>query len=120
MRAVPGFEGDLWLCAGDELFRSTDTWRSAEKVGSVTKAFKVGFGKAPPGKTYPAVFIIGEVGGVAGLFRSDNAGVSWTRINDDEHQYGWLNVIIGDPRIYGRVYVGTTGRGIVYGDLAAH
>jgi hypothetical protein len=39
------------------------------------------------------------------------------RINDDSHQYGWISPIAGDPRIYGRVYLGTNGRGVVYGDI---
>lgn len=38
-------------------------------------------------------------------------------INDDAHQFGSLGVIAGDPRIYGRVYLGTQGRGIVLGDI---
>ena len=66
----------------------------------------------------PAVYAVGTVGGVYGTFRSDDVGASWTRINDDAHQYGLLGAITGDPRIYGRVYVGTEGRGIVYGDVA--
>jgi hypothetical protein len=41
------------------------------------------------------------------------------RINDDQHQFASTNsAITGDPRIYGRVYVGTNGYGIVYGDIA--
>jgi len=39
------------------------------------------------------------------------------RINDDQHQFGAPNrpIIIGDPRIYGRVYLTTGGRGVIYG-----
>lgn len=55
--------------------------------------------------------------GVQGLFRSDDTGASWVRINDDQHQYGNMGeALTGDPRIYGRVYLGTNGRGIIYGD----
>jgi hypothetical protein len=56
------------------------------------------------------------MGGVAGFFRSLDAGVSWERINDDQHQFGFVGVIIGDPRVFGRVYIGTGGRGILYGE----
>ncbi|WP_437822047.1 hypothetical protein [Sorangium sp. So ce1078] len=52
------------------------------------------------------------------LLRYDG-GAAWTRINDDQHQYGAANTVItGDPRVYGHVYIDTNGRGIVYGDLA--
>jgi hypothetical protein len=33
-------------------------------------------------------------------------------INDSNHSY----VITGDPNRVGRVYIGTNGRGIIYGD----
>ena len=56
--------------------------------------------------------------GVRGIFRSIDAGATWVRINDDQHQWGRAGdtAITGDPRIYGRVYIGTNGRGIIYGD----
>ena len=52
------------------------------------------------------------------IFRSIDAGQTWVRINDDQHQRGHAGdtAITGDPRIFGRVYIGTNGRGIIYGD----
>jgi hypothetical protein len=58
----------------------------------------------------------GTVEGVTGFYRSDDAGGSFVRINDDDHQYGGATVIIGDPRVYGRVYLAPGDRGIVYGE----
>jgi xyloglucan-specific exo-beta-1,4-glucanase len=122
-KAVPGREGDIWLGGGDEketirgMWQSTNSGASFTKLENVTAAECVGFGKAAPKETYPAIYTSATIGGIRGIFRSDNAGASWVRINDDDHQYAWTGAAItGDPRIYGRVYVATNGRGIIYGD----
>jgi xyloglucan-specific exo-beta-1,4-glucanase len=55
---------------------------------------------------------------VRGLFRSTDEGASWTRINDDAHQYGGPangNFVISDMNTFGVVYMSTVGRGIVVG-----
>jgi photosystem II stability/assembly factor-like uncharacterized protein len=82
----------------------------------VNAAHALGFGKAAEGKTYPALYLIGKIGEVAGFFRSDDKGATWVRINDDQHRYAFCGIIIGDPRVYGRAYIGTGGRGILYGE----
>jgi hypothetical protein len=75
---------------------------------------------AAPGQTYPALYASAQVGGVRGIYRSDDAGASWLRINDDQHQYGATSAAIsGDPRVFGRVYVGTNGRGVIVGEPAS-
>ena len=58
--------------------------------------------------------------GVSGVFRSIDGGSSWLRITDDQHQFGGsaISVVEGDPDVYGRVYLGGYGRGVVYGDLS--
>jgi len=117
-KAVFGHEGDLWLPTAAGLYHSTDSGASFTRIPAMDSAPLVGFGMAAPAASYPAVYAVGTIGGVYGIFRSNDAGVSWKRINDDAHQYGMLGTISGDPRIYGRVYVGTQGRGIVYGDIA--
>ena len=120
LHTVPGRAGDLWLTAGDgALWHSTDAGGAFSKVGSVTTVATVGFGKAAPGAAYPAIYLVGVVGGVQGIFRSADEGASWVRINTDAQQWGWTGqVITGDPHTFGRVYLGTNGRGIQYGGPA--
>ena len=118
--AVFGQEGDIWVPLNSGgLTHSINSGASFATVSGVQKASFVSVGRAATGQSYPTVFISGQVGGVTGIFRSDNAGVSWTRINDDQHQFGLGSILdfCGDPRVFGRVYFGTQGRGIIYGDL---
>ena len=119
-KAIPGIEGDIWLVGNPGgIFHSTSGGASFTKLANVTAADGIGFGRAAPNQTYMALYAEATVDGTRGIFRSDDAGATWIRINDDQHQYGAFNEpISGDPRIYGRVYVGTNGRGIVYGDPA--
>ncbi len=117
LRSVPGRAGHLWLAKWEGgLLRSTDGGRSFAPVPGVDAAEAVGFGRAALGRDHPAVFVVGRIGGVRGVFRSDDTGESWVRINDDDHQYGKTFVVTGDPRRYGRVYLGTNGRGILVAD----
>jgi hypothetical protein len=115
--AAPDRRGDLWVsCRTLGLYHSTDSGANFSKAGGVDEAYSLGFGKPAPGKKDPALFLAGKVLGVQGLFRSDDYARTWIRIDDDRHRFGWVNHVTGDPRVYGRVYFGTGGRGIIYGD----
>jgi hypothetical protein len=115
-----GKEGDLWLVSRSGLFHSTDGGKTFARSGGNVQVELLSFGKAPAGSTYPALFAVGRQGETRAIFRSDNAGQSWIRINDAQHQWGnRFRCIAGDPRIFGRVYIGTDGRGILYGEPAA-
>jgi photosystem II stability/assembly factor-like uncharacterized protein len=116
LKAVAGHEGDIWLPVATGLYHSTDSGASFARLASIDSAPLAGFGMAAPGASYPAVYAVGTVAGVYGIFRSDDMGAHWIRMNDDQHQYGALGDVSGDPRIYGRAYIGTQGRGIVYGN----
>ena len=72
--------------------------------------------KPAEGQAYPAVFISGHRDKTYGLFRSDDAGTTWHMISDPQHNFGGLNAISGDPRVFGRIYIASTNFGIVYGD----
>jgi xyloglucan-specific exo-beta-1,4-glucanase len=114
--AVPGNEGHVWVALSNGLTYTTNSGTSWTTVPNVTYCKAVGFGKAATGATYPAVYIWGTVSGVKGIFRSTDQGASWTRINDDAHEWGGVgngNFVMGDMNVYGRAYMATVGRGLV-------
>ena len=113
--ATPGREGELYLAAFHGLYRATDGAPFVRLPG-VSEIHAFGFGRAAPGQDAPALYLVGTVQGRYGLFRSTDAAASWQRINDDAHQWGLVLHVSGDPKVFGRVYVGTHGRGVLYGD----
>ena len=120
--ATPGRTGDLWLPAFDGLYHAAHPVTPSSptvtftRIPGVEEIHAFGFGKAAPGESYPALYLVGTIHGQSGIFRSTDQTRTWVRINDDQHQYGLVLQITGDPRIFGRVYVGTHGRGILYAD----
>ncbi|KAL3428362.1 fungal cellulose binding domain-containing protein [Phlyctema vagabunda] len=114
--------GEIWLPLGKEGVYYTKnfgaSWTKLGQEGLSTTMFSVG---APaPGSATPALYLWGNttnVDPVTGLFRSDDNGASWARVNDESHQYGGPRIVQGDPRVYGRVYQGYFGRGIIYADI---
>ncbi|MER7405297.1 1,4-beta-glucanase [Streptomyces sp. NPDC000070] len=118
LAAAPGRSGDLWLSLKwNGLYRSTDGGATFTKVGSCWASYTLGFGKAAEGASYPALYMVGATETITAVYRSDDEAKSWTRINDDQHQWGWIGATIaGDPRVYGRVYIATNGRGVQYGE----
>jgi photosystem II stability/assembly factor-like uncharacterized protein len=121
--AAPGHAGDLWLAAFDGLYHAASPGAAGDasfvRRRGVEEIEAFGFGKAAPQHIYPALYLAGTVDGQPGVFRSIDEARTWTRINDNRHQWGLILQITGDPRVYGRVYVGTHGRGVLYGDPAS-
>lgn len=136
---TPGRTGEFWLAGYNG--QSADNWQTklsryrihatngtattVRTVGpsqGMTLCRIVGQGKAAPGASHPALYVWGTVNGVDGAYRSDDSGSTWSRINDAKTQFGGPGngeFLVGDPDIYGRVYLGTFGRGVVYGDVVA-
>jgi hypothetical protein len=135
----PSAEGDLWLTSYNGLFHSTDSGATFTPVSGVQPSYEIAFGKAAPGATYPAIYMVGQLssdttctqnspatnGDVIQLlttissecvYRSIDGGTNFVRINKFQDQFGYSNAITGDSRIFGRIYVGTAGRGIIEGN----
>jgi len=117
--SAPGAVRDLWLVLHDTLLHMPGPDKPAVAIRNIVECWKVALGKAAPGRDYHCVYVWGklQVGDrqVEGLFRSDDAGAHFTRIDDDRHRYGLLLSMTADPLEYGTVYVAPHGRGVVVG-----
>ncbi|KAL4803019.1 Oligoxyloglucan-reducing end-specific xyloglucanase [Aspergillus unguis] len=116
--------GEIWLALGDLGVYHTRNlgkrWTKITGHGVVARSLTIGAGARRSSE--PALFILGKVAVTGpqskeGVYRSDDNGKTWVRVNDEQHQYGGIGMIQGDPRVYGRVYLGTGGRGIIYADI---
>jgi hypothetical protein len=117
LTATMGREGDLWLAFGaNGLWHSTDGGDTFIKIENVGDAYAFGCGKSASPNGSPALYLFGKIESLSGIYRSDDEGRTWLRLNDAEHQFGWISKLTGDPRVFGRVYLATTGRGIIYGE----
>lgn len=115
--ASPFAAGDLWINIGGVLHRSNNGGKTFKPQSRDLEIKYFALGKAAAEAKDPAIFAFGTKGSQTGIWRSDDGGKIWVRVNDDQHQWGnRVRLVEGDPRIFGRVYVGTDGRGIIYGD----
>lgn len=119
IQAVVGRPGNVWLCSGSLVMYSEDAGKSFTPIKDINFS-AIGFGAPKSEGEYPAVYAMGSVGEEQeGIYRSDDKGATWIRLNDEQHLFGNLtSYISGDSRIFGRVYFATNGRGIVMGDVA--
>lgn len=117
-KASPDVSGELWLSCGNVYLLDSTTGELHPTSQDVDACKGIGFGKAREEGGPSAVYMLGDANGQGnGVYISEDKGVTWTRINDDAHKWGNVNsVISGDPKLFGRVYISTNGRGIIRGD----
>lgn len=124
IRVESGSPGTIWLAMQQYgLWRfeyDVVTHRLAGRRVSRENDFikRIGLGKPMAGSDVKTLFTSGTIDGEYGFFKSVDAASTWVRINDDQHQFGDIRSICGDPRVFGRIYVATGTRGLVYGDMA--
>jgi Bacterial Ig domain len=127
IQSVPGEAGDLFYTSGPQgtpsatpvnspFYRSTDGGATWTAVPNVLDVFSFGYGAAAPGQSYPAIYIVGYVNSVYGIWQSTNNSQSWTNIGGASMPNGldWIDSISGDPNHFGQVYVGFHGGGYAY------
>ena len=109
--------GECWSVSLDEFRRD---FRQSFTGGAHVDEWRNCFGRTAPGRTNPAIYVFGTIGGFLGVYRSDDGGSTWAKLNDTAHQWGGLlQTFAADPNVFGRVYIGINGRGIIMGNPAS-
>lgn len=131
LTSVPGIEGRMHFTCGNvdssnnpRFFVITVAGGVATPtvVPNVTEVKAFGYGKEFSGASHPALYIIGYVNNVYGVYRSndaDQATPTWTSLGtfplgrSDE-----ITAVCGDMNTYGRLYIGYRGSSCIYGDFS--
>ena len=95
----------------------------AERLGDAEDSFyHLGLGLLRPDGDYfaeeKALYVSGNIKGVYGFYRSFDQGRSFEKINNPQQCFGDINSIDGDKRVFGRFFIGTGSRGVLYGEPA--
>jgi len=85
-----------------------------------TVVFRLGLGVIREEGDYltedKAFYVSAVMNGEYGFYRSLNLGKTWERINTEKQMYGEINSIDGDSRVFGRFFIATGSRGVLYGN----
>jgi photosystem II stability/assembly factor-like uncharacterized protein len=117
IKAVPDNPNHIWAATYNGVYASDDGGDNFIKIAPFDAAWSIAFGKAAANADYPAIFVAGKIADKEGIFMSVDMGEKWIRISNQDKQFSSIRNMEGDPRILGRLYIGTDGRGIFYGDL---
>jgi hypothetical protein len=118
---IPGEEGSFYIAGGAGLYKATDHGENVELVQNAVRCEAVSIGKAKNDGDPYVIYIYGTTVGndTTGIYMSEDNGATWSRVNDDSHQFGGTGngtFISGDMNVYGRCYMSTVGLGIIYCD----
>ncbi len=116
MKAHPTKTGNLFFYkTNGDLYRTSDGAKAFTKVPLIANVKGVGFGKAISPSTEISIYLAAKVNGVDGVYRSTDDGKTWTRIDESKVPLPIISDITGDLRYGNIVYLGTGGRGVIYG-----
>ena len=128
VRGVAGEEGLFYMALGDDgLWKykydsSTDSISCKKLSADGDTCIKMGLGIGSETGSYidgeKSIYLCGIIDGVYGFYRTLDEGKTYARINAAHQMYGQINSIDGDKRKFGRFFVATGSRGVLYGEIA--
>lgn len=126
VRGVAGQSGLFYMAlgaAGMWKFRYDsigDTIQCQKLSAPGDSCLRLGLGVGRPGGDYmaenKAIYLCGVIGGEYGFYRTLDEGKTYARLNTENQMYGEINSIDGDKRQFGRFFLATGSRGVLYGE----
>lgn len=128
IRGEAGKQGVFYMALGEEglwkLHYDKSTMQVEVKKLSKNEdaVYRLGLGVIAPGADYckddKALYVAARIDGEYGFYRSIDDGQCYVKLNTEKQLFGDINSIEGDSQIYGRFYIGTGSRGVLYGEPA--
>lgn len=126
IRGNAGVEGEFYLAMNiGGLWKMTyqmleDNLLLERITNEKETVFRVGLGIGKDKSTYlgetKTLFICGVINNQYGFYCSMDEGKNWERMNTKEQMFGDINSMEGDSRIFGRFFIATGSRGVLYGE----
>ncbi len=119
LEAMPGKEKNLMFCTrnGSALYFSSNSGDNWAKISGVTNCISFGFGKSIGTSPNLTLFVNAIVKGVSGVYYSTDMGLTWSANLITGNVPAGCSDISGDLREEYTVYIGTGGRGVIYGKV---
>ena len=127
VRGVAGISGVFYMALGNHgmwkltYTEDTDTVTAKKLSAPGDTCLRLGLGLGVPGGDYvscsKAIYLCGVIGGAYGFYRTFDEGKTYARLNREDQMYGQINSIDGDKRTFGRFYLATGSRGLIYGEM---
>ena len=125
VRGVAGEQGLFYMALGNaglwkyQYDSETDAITCTKLSYDGDTCLRMGLGVGHKGGSYigepKAIYMCGVIDGEYGFYRTFDDGATYERINEANQMYGEINSIDGDKREFGRFFIATGSRGIVYG-----
>ncbi len=126
IRGVAGEEGLFYMALAQEgLWKyrydsKLDTITCTKLTDDADSCYRMGLGLGREGGSYigepKAIYLCGVIDGEYGFYRTIDEGKTYERLNRENQMYGEINSMDGDKRTYGRFFLATGSRGVLYGE----
>ena len=127
IRGVAGEEGTFYMALADDGLwkyqydKATDEITCTKLSADGDSCYRMGLGIGKDKKTYigedKAIYICGIIDGEYGFYMTLDEGKTYIRINAENQMYGEINSIDGDKKEFGRLFLATGSRGVLYGEM---